>query len=615
MNKTSLTALAVLLIVVASGIGYYFYAPQPGPSLPTTPKAPSRIVRSGVWPLRIDPCLIFSDMNSEVAIHSIYDSIVFLDWTTVEPKPFIATKWDISKDGLVYTFYLRNDVKFHDGTMMTAEDVKFSIDRMLIMGKGYAFSMLPYIDKVEITDNYTIVVRLKKSCGIFLNLLSNAIKVLNKKLVTSHIEKTGEYGDLGDFGQKWLLTNDAGSGPYYVDSFILESKLATKKFKDYWSKDVHPNMPDELWTILVDAEITQRTLYMNRELEFNNQFGSRENAERLAEIPGVQIVDMRGSPANKGQWGPIAVKFHMTKPPMDDIHLRKAFAYAFDYEQFNLKLSPGYGPPAERADWRSRKVDGFGTVGIPGALSAPKDMQPAYDRDMNKAVEELRQSKYFRDGTLSKYAIDCDWTAEVPDREKMAILFASSVNELADRAGTSIDIKIVKVPWLQCKEKWSKNETSPCAMVYPTGYQAYFGDIGGIMEYFMSWTFPTTSSNYWLYNKTVDDMFLDAMATVDRNERLAKYAPLQRYLWSQCCCIFMGMESWPIAYQKAYIDWYVPEKKVYPYLWTMWMDFRYIGMYPEKKGPLLKPSNPIRVGPEMIIAPLCLGSIERQMCV
>ena len=89
------------------------------------------------WPTYIDPA-VGSDYSSSTALCNLYDPLLM---PTAEGtmEPWIATDWSGSDDGLVYTFTIRQGVKFHDGTELDAEDVAFTMERLLTIGEGYAY--------------------------------------------------------------------------------------------------------------------------------------------------------------------------------------------------------------------------------------------------------------------------------------------------------------------------------------------------------------------------------------------------------------------------------------------------------------------------------------------
>ncbi len=187
------------------------------------------------------------------------------------PTPHLATDWTYSEDGLTWNFTIRQGVKFHDGTELTAEDVAWSMTRFLTLGTGWAYVLTPYVEKAEALDDYTLQFTLKSSFGPFVSTLQY-FYVLNKDLVLEHLGE-GEFGELGDYGKEWLLTNDAGSGAYKVKSFVLEEKLVMEKFEDYWG-EFADKAPDIIEMLATTEAITVRTMLANGELEYSDPWGN-----------------------------------------------------------------------------------------------------------------------------------------------------------------------------------------------------------------------------------------------------------------------------------------------------------------------------------------------------
>jgi peptide/nickel transport system substrate-binding protein len=161
------------------------------------------------WPTYIDPA-VGKDISGATALQCLYDPLVYPD-TNGNPLPHVAKSWESSPDGLTWTFHLRSGIKFHDGTELTAEDVKFSMGRLLTMGEGHSFLFLGRIKETEAVDRYTVKFHMERPFGPFLSTLFQ-FYILNKNLVMRHIKKPGSFGDMGDYGREWLLTHDAGSG-------------------------------------------------------------------------------------------------------------------------------------------------------------------------------------------------------------------------------------------------------------------------------------------------------------------------------------------------------------------------------------------------------------------
>ena len=163
-------------------------------------------------------------------MQNTYDRLVAYKGSSTELVPSLATSWEISKDGKVYTFRLRHGVKFHDGTEFTAKDVKFSLDRMIKINKGPAWIYTQDMDlnSVKVVDDYTVQITLTHPYAAFLYTIAYVgASIMNSTLVMKHEVN-------GDLGQAWLQDHDAGSGPYIMTQWVPNVQVVLKKFGDYW---------------------------------------------------------------------------------------------------------------------------------------------------------------------------------------------------------------------------------------------------------------------------------------------------------------------------------------------------------------------------------------------
>ena len=102
--------------------------------------------------------MISSSLNTASVFHSMYDELIGMNWETAELAPSLATEWSISDDGLVWTFKIRDDVRFHDGTPLTTKDIKYTFERMLVddynIGNTNYLNNQIQFDKIVILDDY-----------------------------------------------------------------------------------------------------------------------------------------------------------------------------------------------------------------------------------------------------------------------------------------------------------------------------------------------------------------------------------------------------------------------------------------------------------------------------
>ena len=506
---------------------------------------------TSTWPCCIDPA-IGSDATSVVAILNLYDALVFSD-VNGEAQPHVAESWKVSEDALTWTFYIRKGIKFHDGSELTASDIKFSFDRFKTIGRGNAFVFLGQKISAEVIDTYTINFYLEKSSGTFLKTLIFSY-ILNEDLVRANIKKPGEYGEFGDYGQEYLLTHDAASGPYMVKDVEIGSSVTMVINPNYWIP-IDSNAPDEFKMIGTTEAVTVRTLLSKRELEIGDQNQSLENLAALKKIEGVEIARY----PFMSQWD---ITINTKKPPTDDIHFRKAMAWATDYDTVVNKILVGF-------------VQAKGPV--PQVLSSHDPTLFQYHRNLDKAIEELKLSKYY--GQLEKYPVDLFWIAEVPDHEKIALLFMSNMADIG------IKVKVVKMPFLAFANVCSAIETSPNLKIHcPSGLYAEAGSTLG--NRYASESAASVQSGEWLLDPKFDAMLVDAIQTVEKDERFVKYNKLQQYIVDLCPTIFLCDHTVRRPFQSSYVDWYVDK----PFSPLKGYDFvvRNIKIYPEKKAALLK---------------------------
>ncbi len=169
----------------------------------------------------IHPVMSTDAYSTEVRVY-LGDTLLYRDSETYEWKPRLAEKWEISKDGKTYTFWLRKNLQFHDGQPITAEDVKFSFD-MIFEPKYKAQHLIPYyegIAKVDVIDPHTVKVTAKDT------YFKNFDVMAGLEVLPKHV-----YGDV-DKSAKMTRTY-VGAGPYMFEKWDKGQMMVIKKF-DKW---------------------------------------------------------------------------------------------------------------------------------------------------------------------------------------------------------------------------------------------------------------------------------------------------------------------------------------------------------------------------------------------
>jgi peptide/nickel transport system substrate-binding protein len=342
-----------------------------------------------------------------VALVNIYDTLVFPDPDPKKRfKPWIAESWTISPDRKTYTFRLKKGVKFHDGSEITADDVAFSMESLVTRSGpvGAQFKMVkPGSSKV--IDKYTVALNLIEPDPSFLARLT-IFRILNKKLILQHKE-AGRFGEFGDYGEKFLTTQDAGSGPYRVVSMKHGDRLVLEKFKDYSLANWGPNSIDRITFFMIPEHVTIAAKFEKGELDMG-----------IYSLPIKTIQGWRNNPQFVIQDDIAQATWYLVmnnkKPPFDDINVRKAVACAFDYDtEINAILGGG-----KRA----------GGPVPPGILGHSPSI-PYYQRDLKKAKEWLQKSKY-TPSQLAQFNIEIAAVAGSERFKKVALLAMSNLAEI-----------------------------------------------------------------------------------------------------------------------------------------------------------------------------------------
>jgi len=273
---------------------------------------------------------------------NIYDRLV--ECITVDGKPEIipglAESWTVSGDGLVYTFKLRKNVKFHNGEVFKADDVVFTIERMMtaenetyntdffdmIAGANAMFEEeADSVSGLNVIDDNTIEITLEYPFGAFLaNLATPPCSIYNRKAC----EAAGD-----EFGINPALT--IGSGPFRLKEWALNDKIVMETYKDYWRG---ASKLDGITVKIIPDHETQRMAFENGEVDiFDASFAQsqvpyfKESAKWKDKIKTAPEAGLR------------FYMFNVAYKPFDDVNVRRAIAHAINRRQIIDALFNGEG--------------------------------------------------------------------------------------------------------------------------------------------------------------------------------------------------------------------------------------------------------------------------------
>lgn len=501
MKGTKLLAAVSLLSVVLLIVSACAPMPAPGePSAPTEAAAPTEAPAAEapaateapaaagpkpggtlVFATSIDVPSLEPHLESADAWHRrkalIYENLTWVD-NDVVVQPQLAESWDISDDGMVYTFHLRQGVKFHNGKVMDAEDVKYSLERQLDPDVGSAGrGDLTMIDTIEVVDSNTLKITLKTPTGPFLAALGGRYNAIIPK-------------DSAPDGET-LRRTDVGTGPFMVEEFVPTEKLVLKKNPDYWDKGkpyldklVIQVIPDEQ-TIL--AGLRTGTIDM----------ATLEDANNYLLLEGQDGLVLNRTPAIKID----TLELPPDIEPLGDVRVRQAILLALDKEQI---MEAG--------------ILGLGRVigGMPPAMTywaLPPEELPNQTRDVEKAKQLLAEAGY-PDGfdlTLRTIVGYGTMAADAP-------VIAANLKE----AGINVTVETVDLGvWI---EDWR-------ALREPVTRNAWGGFMDPDLLYYRHFHSPPLGMDFRRWNNPQADELLDkGRSTVDPAERKQYYDEIQRMM-------------------------------------------------------------------------------------
>lgn len=355
-----------------------------------------------------------SASNSIEAVYltNVYEPLIYANpLGSAEPfSPALATSWEVSSDGLEWTFHLRTGVKFHDGTPFNAAAVKYSVDRTKKLNLGVAYLWAP-VKQVKAVDDATVKFILSypaafdriaaASCGSW--MFSPATK-----------GKSTEWWDEG---------HEAGTGPWVLDSYKPNEELVFSRNPDWWG-----GWKDDQFSKVVVKEVgeagTQRQMLEAGEIDYEAVI-AHDQVDALAANPDIDVY--------KGpSWNTYVMFFNTQVKPLDNLKVRQALSYAIPYQDIITVGANGLGTQSR------------GPVPVGLWPNTAGDV-PQYTYDIDKAKQLLAEAGYPNGG----FELTLTYNAEDAVRKA----FAPVIKEAFAKVG--VDVKVQPLLWT---EQWAKGK-------------------------------------------------------------------------------------------------------------------------------------------------------------
>jgi len=260
----------------------------------------------------------------------IYESLLRYDFD-LKPIPGLAQSWEVSPDGLTYTFKLFPNVTFHDGTPLTADDVIFSVTKMLMETHARARGTFSRVDKAEAPDPHTVVFRLKTPFAPFLG----AFDCTTAPIVPKHIY------DGTDYRKNPANAQAIGCGPFKLKEWVRGSHVHLVKHEGYY-RPGEPHLDEIIYRVIPDS--ASRSVALEQGTVQLTQWTDVEafDVQRLSKLPNLDMTTKGYEFFAPHQW----LELNNRIAPMNDKRFRQAVMYAIDRKALLARVFFGLGKVA-----------------------------------------------------------------------------------------------------------------------------------------------------------------------------------------------------------------------------------------------------------------------------
>ena len=452
-------------------------------------------------PVNLDPPQV-TDLNSNRVSRRIAETLVAFGDESTKIIPWLAESWTISKDGLWYTFKLRKGVKFHDGTPLDAEAVKFSIERQFNpehpankLGKypfaGYFFGN---VKAVEVMDDTTVRFVLKEPRASFLAVLAAG--------AASIVSPTA--------ARKWgadYALNPVGTGPFRYVSWQRGQQVVLEKNPDYWRGPV--KVDRVIYRSIVEDQARLTELLTGA-------------IDVIVGVPPDYVAQLEGSPkvnilkqVGAHVW---YLGINNQKKPFDDKRVRQALNYAVNKDAIVKDVLKGTGSPSS------------GPV-LPGTWGAEPGLK-AYPYDPQRAKKLLAEAGYPNGFSTTL------WVPESGSGMQSPVAMATVMQSNLKAVGVNVSLQTMEwgafLAKLRSKEQelfalsWMAGSEDPDMVLYPLLHSS-------------QWT-PNGPNRALYRNDRFDELLTQARHTTDQARRAQLYREAQKILIEDAPWIFVDHE-------------------------------------------------------------------------
>ncbi len=495
---------------------------------------PSGVTLGGIYrrnesadPRSLDPVRT-GESSAHAVAKQIYNALVEFDHN-MKIQPGLASSWEVSDDGKVYTFQLREGVRFHDdpcfpdgkGREMTAEDVKYSFTRVVnqetlstgdwifkddVVGVGaYVNGEADEVSGFKVLDDYTFQIQLKEPFAPFINRLAMSYAFVVPHEAVEHYDKD-------------YFRNPVGTGAFDFVHWKPNQEILMVRNPHYWKKDQDgvrlPYLDGQIVSLLADFKVEF--------LEFD--VGNLDEIKEIHQDLWTKVMDENGHLRpnyqkyilqNELLYVTQYYGFNLSKEPFkDNKALRQAINYAIDRESIIQYVLNGRGVPAK----------GLVPPGIPGYES---DVE-GYSYDPEKAQALLAEAGYPNGEGLGQIEL------ELNSGGTMNELIAEAIQQQLNGFGLKVRLQLVE--WSQHLQNIDDNKAS----FFRLGWIADYPDPENFLTLMWSKNFPPNGPNYSRFeHEEFDRLYIASLREQDRDKRFELYRQAENIVVEEAPWLFL----------------------------------------------------------------------------
>lgn len=443
--------------------------------------------------LDLDPTTL-NDTNSIWMLNLMLEGLVKTNDEGTQIVPNLAQKWEISEDGLVYTFHLIPDLKFADGTKVSKEDWLFSFERAMKETESYWYFSCSNISKVDAPDDQTVVLTLKTPSASTLSNLSMFNLAVQSK---AYYEKVGTYAE----------TAPMGTGPYIMKEWKKGEYMTLGKNPNYHEAGL-PKTEELKFKVVADddsriMQLQSKDLDIIMDVPYSSM-------NTLKQVKGIQTV---GVPSTSSRY----LVLNTTDKIFSNEKVRQALLYATDKKQLVQTMLYGYGE--EAVSYMPKN----------GMYWNDQITPVAYDTEKAKAL--LKEAGY-ENGFELEFL--------VPSGRQEFEQIATIVKEQWSKIGVNVNIVTLEKASLLDKEYAMKHQ------VLIGSWSDDLADPGQLGDYF--WNFETSKAFYTGYkNEEATALYEKTKTELDDAKRKEYYFELQKIMYEASPVINLYHSDFAVA--------------------------------------------------------------------